>query len=248
MAASDRAAWQRTSKRRSSRASIEAVGRALRHAHREHARQAAADGEVLVRIDQRVDELADALLRHLLQREHRVVGDRIPGQQRNHVRHEHRRQPFFARQHVDDALAVTRAQAEDVLHVGIELRHDWLRRCPRAAAPPSRRPRMSSRLCTSVRVEAGVALSSTRCRRRSGVMHQAALERADVAAIQPARGEDGARGAGDGERENGRRLQRRAAARCVRRTRPPPTASPRRSNATSISDLAARFSAAGIGV
>ena len=71
----------------------EAVGGALRHAHREHARQAAADGELLVRIDQGVDQLADPLLRHLPEREHGVVGDRIPRQQRNRVRDEAGRQP-----------------------------------------------------------------------------------------------------------------------------------------------------------
>ena len=80
----------------------EAVRRALRHADREHARQAAADGELLVRIDQRVDQLADALLGDLAQREHRVIGDRIPRQQRNHVRHEAGRQPFCPRQHLHD--------------------------------------------------------------------------------------------------------------------------------------------------
>ena len=57
------------------------AGGALRDAHREHACQTPPDGEVLVGIEQRVDELTDPLLRHLAEREQRVVGDLVPCQQ-----------------------------------------------------------------------------------------------------------------------------------------------------------------------
>ncbi len=72
---------------------------ALRDADREHARQPPPDGERLVRIDQRVDQLADVLLGDLAQRADRVFGHRIPGQQRDDVRHQRRRQPFLVAQH-----------------------------------------------------------------------------------------------------------------------------------------------------
>ena len=75
---SERAAWNRTSKRVSSSPNISAVGGPLRHAHREHAHQTAAHREVLIRIDQRVDERADVLLGDLAQREHGVLGQRDP--------------------------------------------------------------------------------------------------------------------------------------------------------------------------
>ena len=70
----------------------QAVNRPLRHAHREHARQPAADGERLIGIEQRVDQLADPLLGDLSQRAHRILSDRIPGEQRDHVRDQRRRQ------------------------------------------------------------------------------------------------------------------------------------------------------------
>ena len=84
----------------------QAVGGALRDAHREHARQAPAHGEVLVGIDQGVDQLADALLGDALEREHRMIGHRFPGEQPDHVRDERSRHVFVARQHVDHPLAV----------------------------------------------------------------------------------------------------------------------------------------------
>ena len=64
------------------------VGRALRHADREHARQPPPDREILVRIEQRIDQFADMFLGDLAQRKHRRLGDRVPGEQRHHVRHE----------------------------------------------------------------------------------------------------------------------------------------------------------------
>ena len=111
----------------------QAVGRALRHAHREHARQPAAHGERLVRIDQRVDQLADPLLRHLAQGVDGVLGDRIPREQRNDVRHERRRHPFLVAQHGGHARAVARPQREDLGDLGIDARRrrrDAARRSP----------------------------------------------------------------------------------------------------------------------
>ena len=105
----------------------QAVHRALRDADREHPRQPAADGERLVGIEQRVDELADTLFGDLSQRAHRILGHRIPGEQRDHVRHERRRQALLVAQHAQDALAVARLQRQD-LH-----------------ALPGRRPAASSR-------------------------------------------------------------------------------------------------------
>ena len=87
-----------------------AVGGALRDAGREHARQAPPHREVLIGIDQRVDELADALFGDAAQRVGGVSRDRIPGEQRNHVRNHHRREAALGAQHALHPLAITRSQ------------------------------------------------------------------------------------------------------------------------------------------
>ena len=95
---------------------------ALGDAHREHARKPPPDGEVLIRIEQRIDELADTFLRDFPERKHRVIGHLIPRQQRDRVRDEARGQAVFSRQHLHDAEATARPQAEDVAHFGVERR------------------------------------------------------------------------------------------------------------------------------
>ena len=96
------------------------LDRALRHADREHARQPAADGERLVGVEQRVDELADAFFGDLAQRPHRVLGDRIPGEQRDHVRNQRGGSPSSSRSTAEDA------------------RRDCATAAPGSPAPPGR--------------------------------------------------------------------------------------------------------------
>ena len=96
-----------------------AISGALRHTDGKDAGQTAADGEILIRIDQGVDQLADVLFDDLPERKHRVGGDRVPGEQRDRVRHEQMRQSVLAMQHAIHAPAVARAQGDDVLQVRI---------------------------------------------------------------------------------------------------------------------------------
>ena len=92
MAASDRAACNRTSKLRIVERQHEAVGGALRDADREDTRQPPTHVDRLIRIEQGVGELADVLFGDLAQREHRVVAQRVSErEERNHVRHERSR-------------------------------------------------------------------------------------------------------------------------------------------------------------
>ena len=194
----------------------QAVDRALRDADREHARQPAADGERLVGIEQRVDQLADALLGHLPQRADRVLGHRIPREQRNHVRHERRRQAVALAQHRTDAVA-SRATA-----------------APGSPAPRGRRSaaRPGSRTAPAERPAAGdrpLGLQRPehrRARRQVGdvpeieldrAVEQAALERVDVAAVQPPGREQGDARADDGGERGAAGTARRTAPAAGRR-------------------------------
>ena len=88
MAASERPHWKRTSNRRSSRPSIRpSAARCETHTENTRARRRRTAKSWFGSISASI-ELADALLGDLPQREHRVVRDRIPGQQRDDVRHE----------------------------------------------------------------------------------------------------------------------------------------------------------------
>ena len=176
----------------------EAVRRALRHADREHARQAAADGKLLVRIDQGVDQLAHPLLRHLPQRKHGVVGHRIPRQQRNRVRAEAGRQPICSRQHFHYAVSAARAQRQIVVRTRIEQDDgrfgvDSKRRVLHVGVPDTAHQRP-------------VRAVFHRDIDPATTADEAGFERVDVPAIQTARGDNGARGADDGEPEDRRRL------------------------------------------
>ena len=230
IAASDRADWNRTSNRRSSSAEHQAVGRALRHAHREHARQPAPDGEVLVRIDQRVDQLADPLFGDLPQREHGVVGDRIPGQQRDDVRHEAR------------PAAHPPATAPPRRGRGCASAAPGCPECPDRAGRRGALWRRADRSGATWPVGASRCVAHQRPVRavfasdRStppARLRRLVLERADVAAVQTAGGDDGARRADDGEPEDRRGLRggQRAAprgGRGRRRPRRPGGRTPRR--------------------
>ena len=84
----------------------EAVGRALRHAGAEDPCEPAADRERLIGIDEHVGQLADPFLEHAAQRPRRILGDRVPGEQRDHVRHERRRKAVPVPQHRHDPIAI----------------------------------------------------------------------------------------------------------------------------------------------
>ena len=164
-----------------------AVHRPLRDTDRKHAGQPAANGERLVGVQQRVNQLAHPLLGHALQGADRVLGYRIPGQKRNHMRHERRRQAIAFAQHRPDARGVARAQSEDLLHFGIGDRlagngrragrrpRPHVRHAGRPQRPEDRRARGQIGGVPQVEVERAV--------------DEALFERADVAAAQPQRRE-----------------------------------------------------------
>ena len=226
--------------------SSEAVGRALGDADRKDARQPAADGVVLVRIEQRIGQLADLLLGDLAEREQRVIGERIDREQRDHVRNESRRQPVFPGEHLDGAargcaIAATGCPALRTGRDGSDRSSPWHPVAGSVERPALRRcmPRSTFAVessSVSDRLDAG------------GLVDETAFERADIPAIQVAGGDDRADRAGDRQRQNRRGLGGGHEHDRESNASPPPTASPSRSNATSMTDLAARFSAAGIGV
>ena len=190
----------------------QAARRALGHADREHAREPPAYRKILVGIEQRVDELTDVLLGHLPQREHRVLGDRIPGEQRDDVRDECGFHAFVSREHVDDARAIARPQCEDVAHIRIErcgidgaARRGGRRgRADRGAGAVRSREEQSSRLSVAHR-----RVGSIGAARALGQIDEAVRQRAEVAAIQTARREQRADRAQDRQRENRGGLRRR---------------------------------------
>ena len=200
---------------------------------------------VLVRIEQRVGQLADVLFGDLPQREQRVVGERLDGQQRDDVRHE-RRPPALrlaTARSIDRARGCCDRSATDVAIV---------RRAPPAdiavvdaVAGGSRRRRR--RLSSTFRGR--VVRRVTRQVEAARPLDEAVFERAEVPAVQAARGDDRAGRAGHREPEN-RRTTAPPATNTIdeahqRRRRPHRRAG---RTPTSMSDLAARFSAAGIGV
>ena len=98
----------------------QAIRGALRAAHGHHARNPASDGKVLVRVEQGIGEGADVLRRHFLQGTDGIGGDQIPGQQRDDVRNQRRRQFFVPAKNREDAIAIARSKRHDVLNLGID--------------------------------------------------------------------------------------------------------------------------------
>jgi hypothetical protein len=97
----------------------QAIGRALRDAHGKNARQAPPDREILIGIEQRIDQLADVLFGNLPQCEERMIGDGIPGEERDGVGHQRRRYPLLTREDFQNPLAIPRAQRKDVANLRV---------------------------------------------------------------------------------------------------------------------------------
>ena len=120
MAASERAAWKRTSNRGIVEGQHQAIGGPLRHAHGEYARQPASNGVVLIRIEQRVGELPNPLFGDLAQREQGVVRNGVPGEQRDHVRDERPGHARLPGEDIEHPVTLARSQRQNVAELGVD--------------------------------------------------------------------------------------------------------------------------------
>jgi hypothetical protein len=82
------------------------VNGSLRHADGKHAGEPAPHGERLVGVEQRVGQRPEPLFGHFTQRAHRFLRDCVPGEQRNHMRHERRCQALLVAQHAHDPIPI----------------------------------------------------------------------------------------------------------------------------------------------